>query len=124
MNKAAWKVVIADDEAIIRWGIRDAVDRAALGMEVAGEAEDGEEALELALKLEAEVLLVDLSMPIMNGLTLVKHIREQLPDCRVVIITGHDEFAYAQEAISAERRLIIFEADQSGSAEAGASPHP
>jgi two-component system, response regulator YesN len=99
MNAAMWKVLIADDEAIIRWGIRDAVKWEALDMEVAAEAEDGEEALELAIELRVDVLLVDLSMPIMNGLTLVKHIRERLPECRIVIITGHDEFAYAQEAI-------------------------
>ncbi|MBD3922608.1 response regulator [Paenibacillus sp. PR3] len=99
MDAAMWKVLIADDEAIIRWGIRDAVKWEALDMEVAAEAEDGEEALELAIELGIDVLLVDLSMPIMNGLTLVKHIREKLPECRIVIITGHDEFAYAQEAI-------------------------
>lgn len=99
MDAAMWKVLIADDEAIIRWGIRDAVQWGALDMEVAAEAEDGEEALELAIELDIDVLLVDLSMPIMNGLTLVKHIREKLPECRIVIITGHDEFAYAQEAI-------------------------
>ncbi|GMK39966.1 hypothetical protein PCCS19_30210 [Paenibacillus sp. CCS19] len=99
MDATMWKVLIADDEAIIRWGIRDAVKWEALDMEVAAEAEDGEEALELAVQLGIDVLLVDLSMPIMNGLTLVKHIREQLPECRIVIITGHDEFAYAQEAI-------------------------
>jgi len=99
MDAAMWKVLIADDESIIRWGIRDAVQWEALDMEVAAEAEDGEEALELAVELGIDVLLVDLSMPIMNGLTLVKHIREKLPECRIVIITGHDEFAYAQEAI-------------------------
>ncbi len=94
-----WKVLIADDEPIIREGIRDAVDWPSLGMEVAAEAEDGEEALELALHHRVHVLLVDLNMPIMNGIKLMKRIREELPSCRIVIITGHDEFAYAQEAI-------------------------
>lgn len=94
-----WKVLIADDEPIIREGIREAVNWPALQMEVVAEAEDGEEALELALQLQVDLLLVDLNMPIMNGITLMKHIREQLPACRLVIITGHDEFAYAQEAI-------------------------
>lgn len=94
-----WKVLIADDESIIREGIRDAVDWPALKMEVVAEAEDGEEALELALAYHVDLLLVDLNMPIMNGITLMKHIREQLPECRMVIITGHDEFTYAQEAI-------------------------
>lgn len=97
-----WKVLIADDEAIIREGIRGSVPWERLGLEVAGEAEDGEEALELAVAREVHILLVDLSMPIMNGLTLIGHIRAQLPGCKIIIITGHDEFAYAHEAIKLE----------------------
>jgi two-component system response regulator YesN len=94
-----WKVLIADDEAIIREGIRDAVDWEALGMEVCAEAEDGEEALVLAEQYGADVMLVDLNMPIIHGLELIRLIRERLPSCLVVIITGHDEFEYAREAI-------------------------
>ena len=98
MNRR-WKVLIADDEAIIREGIRDAVDWEALGMEVCAEAEDGEEALVLAEQYGADVMLVDLNMPIIHGLELIRLIRERLPSCLVVIITGHDEFEYAREAI-------------------------
>ncbi|WP_322925275.1 response regulator transcription factor [Paenibacillus campi] len=93
------KVMIADDEFIIREGIRAAVDWDALGMVVVAEAEDGEEALELALAQPVHILLVDMNMPFMDGITVIKRIREQQPDCRFVIITGHDEFRYAQEAI-------------------------
>ncbi|NYE05806.1 two-component system response regulator YesN [Bacillus niacini] len=93
------KVLIADDEPNIREGIRYSIDWHEIGMEVVAEAEDGEEALELALKYEVDVLLADLNMPIMNGLTLIKNLKEKLPTCRVVIITGHDEFSYAQEAL-------------------------
>lgn len=98
MNRI-WKVLIADDEPIIREGIRTAVDWPALNMEVVAEAEDGEEALELAIEHQADIVLVDLNMPIMDGLTLMKHVRDKMPTCRLVIITGHDEFQYAQEAI-------------------------
>ncbi|MCM3693587.1 response regulator [Neobacillus niacini] len=93
------KVLIADDEPIIREGIRYSIDWNEIGMEVAAEAEDGEEALELALKYEIDILLADLNMPIMNGLALIKNIRRSLPNCRVVVISGYDEFAYAQEAL-------------------------
>lgn len=99
MLSSSWRVLIADDEPIIREGIRESVDWQALGMVVVGEAEDGEEALELALKHSINILLVDLNMPIMNGITLIKHIRSNLPKCKIVIITGHDEFTYAQEAV-------------------------
>ncbi|MBW5447951.1 response regulator [Cohnella sp. CFH 77786] len=94
-----WKVLIADDEPIIREGIRDAVDWGALDMAVAAEAEDGEEALEKALAHDVDVMLVDLNMPIMNGMTLIREVREKLPGCRIVIVSGHDEFGYAQQAV-------------------------
>lgn len=97
--KESWRVLIADDEPIIREGIREAVDWQALGMTVVAEAEDGEEALELALKHSIDILLVDLNMPIMNGITVIKHVRVHLPKCKIVIITGYDEFNYAQEAL-------------------------
>ncbi|MBB6284168.1 response regulator transcription factor [Geobacillus subterraneus] len=94
-----WKVLIADDEMIIREGIRESINWEQFNMEVIAEAEDGEEALELAIKHEVNVLFVDLSMPIMDGLTLMRHVRERLPHCRMIVITGHDEFSYAQEAL-------------------------
>ncbi len=94
-----WKVLIADDEPVIREGIRDSIDWASLQMEVIAEAEDGEEALELALNGSIHVLLADLNMPIMDGLTLIKQIKHRLPQCKILIISGHDEFTYAQEAV-------------------------
>lgn len=94
-----WKVIIADDEPIIREGLREAVDWQTLDMEVMAEAEDGEEALELALEYRADVMLVDLNMPIKNGLTLIQEVKEHLPGCHIVIVSGHDEFIYAQQAV-------------------------
>lgn len=94
-----WKVIIADDERIIREGIRQCVDWDSLGMEVTAEAEDGEEALELAVEHAIHIALVDLNMPIMHGMELMKRLREALPGCKIIVITGHDEFAYAQESI-------------------------
>lgn len=94
-----WKVLIADDEYIIREGIRSSINWEEFSMEVVGEAEDGEEAVELAIKYQIDILLIDLNMPIMNGLTAMKNLRAQLPRCKMVVISGYDEFAYAQEAI-------------------------
>jgi two-component system response regulator YesN len=94
-----WKVLIADDEPIIREGLREAVDWQTIGLEVVAEAEDGEEALELAIKHQVDVMLVDLNMPIKNGLTLIQEAKQQLPSCRIVIVSGHDEFNYAQQAV-------------------------
>lgn len=101
MNAAdtMYRVLIADDEPIIREGIREAMDWAALGMEVVGEAEDGEEALERAVELNVDVVLVDMNMPFLNGIGLIRALQEQCPGVRYLIISGHDEFAYAQEAV-------------------------
>ncbi|QMV43158.1 response regulator transcription factor [Cohnella cholangitidis] len=95
----SWKVLIADDEPIIREGLREAVDWQAIGLEVVAEAEDGEEALELAIKHQVDVMLVDLNMPIKNGLMLIQEAKQLLPSCRIVIVSGHDEFNYAQQAV-------------------------
>ncbi|GGH47645.1 hypothetical protein GCM10008014_11090 [Paenibacillus silvae] len=94
-----YRVLIADDEPIIREGIREAMDWAALGMQVVGEAEDGEEALERAVELNVHVVLVDMNMPFLNGIGLIRALQEQCPGVRYLIISGHDEFAYAQEAV-------------------------
>lgn len=93
------KVIVADDERIIREGIAQSIDWEKLGLKLVAEAEDGEEALELAIKHDVDMMLVDLSMPIMNGLELIKQLKINVPHCKVSIITGHDEFSYAQEAI-------------------------
>ncbi|WP_026287276.1 response regulator [Gracilibacillus lacisalsi] len=94
-----WKVLIADDEFIIRDGIMSSVNWGDFNMEVVAEAEDGEEAVDLAIRHEIDVLLIDLNMPIMNGITAMKKIKNQLHDCRMVVISGYDDFQYAQEAI-------------------------
>ncbi len=95
----SWKVLIADDEFIIRDGIRSSVNWDDFNMEVVAEAEDGEEAVEQAIRHQIDVLLIDLNMPIMNGITAMKKIKDQIQDCRMVVISGYDDFRYAQEAI-------------------------
>lgn len=94
-----WRVVLADDESIIREGIRASIQWAELGLTLVGEAGDGEEALELVREQAADILLVDINMPIMNGLELVQHVRGGDLPCKIVIISGHDEFNFAQTAI-------------------------
>ncbi|MFB5763677.1 response regulator transcription factor [Paenibacillus medicaginis] len=96
---AGYQVVIADDEPIIREGIRDTVNWEELGMTVAGEAEDGEEAFALALEKTVDIMLVDMNMPFMDGIELIRRLRAERPGCRFVVISGHDEFAFAQQAL-------------------------
>jgi two-component system response regulator YesN len=95
----AYKVFFVEDEIITREGIRDNVDWLANGFEFCGEAADGEMALPLLRTTQPDVLITDIKMPFMDGLQLSKIVRERMPWVKIVILSGHDEFEYAQEAI-------------------------
>jgi two-component system response regulator YesN len=94
-----YKVFFVEDEIITREGIRDNVDWLANGFELCGEASDGEMALPLLRTARPDVLITDIKMPFMDGLQLSKIVRERMPWVKIVILSGHDEFEYAQEAI-------------------------
>jgi DNA-binding NarL/FixJ family response regulator len=94
------RVLIADDHALVRDGLRHVLQSAA-GFEVAGEAMDGIGALQLARKQDAEVMVLDLSMPGRNGLELIKQIREEKPRLRILVLTMHAEEQYAVRAFKA-----------------------
>jgi len=94
-----YKVFLVEDEIVTREGIRDSVDWAVAGFEFCGEASDGEMALPLLEKNGPDVLITDIKMPFMDGLQLCKIVRERMPWVKVIILSGHDEFQYAQEAV-------------------------
>lgn len=93
------KIMVADDEPKIRRGIKNAIDWNEIGFEFVGEAEDGQEALAVAWECRPDVLLVDINMPIVNGLEFAQRLMRDLPKSLVIIITGYDEFGYAQKAL-------------------------
>lgn len=93
------KVFLVEDEAIIRRGIRDNIDWNANGFEFAGEAGDGEYAYPLILKTEPEILVTDVKMPFMDGLELSRLVKKALPQTKIIILSGYNEFDYAKEAI-------------------------
>ncbi len=94
-----YKVLFVEDEIVTRDGIRENVDWKGNGFEYSGEATDGEMALSLLRTIEPDVLITDIKMPFMDGLQLCKIVRERMPFVKIVILSGHDEFEYAQEAI-------------------------
>ena len=96
----AYKVFLVEDEIVTREGIRDNVDWQACGFEYCGDAADGELALPLLRAAKPDVLITDIKMPFMNGLQLSKIVRERMPSVKIMILSGHDEFEYAQEAIN------------------------
>ena len=94
-----YKVFLVEDEIVTREGIRDNVDWKANGFEFFGEASDGDMALPLLRAVKPDVLITDIKMPFMDGLQLSKIVRERMPWVKIIILSGHDEFEYAQEAI-------------------------
>ncbi|MBN1887574.1 MAG: response regulator, partial [Thermoflexales bacterium] len=95
----SYKVFFVEDEIVAREGIRDNVDWEAHGFEFCGDAPDGEMALPLLQTVNPDVLITDIKMPFMDGLQLCKIVRERMPSVKIIILSGHDEFEYAKEAI-------------------------
>ncbi len=94
------RTFLAEDEIVVRENIKKMVPWEQYGFELVGEASDGEMALPLIKKLKPDLLITDIKMPFMDGLTLSKVVRKELPDIKIVILSGYDDFNYAKEAIS------------------------
>lgn len=92
-------IMIVDDESIFRDYLRQALDWDRYGFRIAGEAKNGLEALELAAQSHYDMALIDINMPLMDGLELCEKLKQGYPHLDVVIITGHNEFEYARTAI-------------------------
>ena len=106
------RLVIADDHALFRDSLRSLLT--ARGMDVVGEASNGREAVELARKLKPEVVLMDLSMPEMDGLAATKLISADLPDVKVVILTASSDDADLFEAIKSGAEGYLLKDLESG----------
>lgn len=102
------KVFLVEDESIVREGLRDNIPWQQYGYEFVGEASDGEMALPLIQKAKPDVLLTDIKMPFMDGLSLSKLVHQEFPEMKIIIISGYDDFEYARGAIlvGAEQYLL------------------
>jgi len=94
-----YKLILVDDEAEVREGMLRRIDWEAGGFLIAGEAENGREALELVERDPPDIVITDISMPVMDGMELGRTLRERFPLVKVVFLTGFDEFAYARQAV-------------------------
>ena len=94
-----YQLLIVDDEKTIRMGLARVVNWSELGFEVAGVAENGEEALRIVQEKPIDVLLTDIQMPEMNGLSLARQALAYHKEMKVVIISGYSSFEYAQQGI-------------------------
>jgi two-component system, response regulator YesN len=100
-----WKLLIADDEPKIRRGLAKVLPWEEMGITVVGEAENGLQALEMAARLKPDILFIDICMPHMDGLEMLEQLGRKIERSEVIVISGHDEFRYAQQAV----QLKVFE---------------
>lgn len=96
----ATRVLIADDHAIVRTGLRALLKEEA-GMELVGEASGGEEALRLVESMNPDILVLDLSMPDMDGIQVTRRVQASAPHIRILILTVHEDEALLREAVRA-----------------------
>jgi two-component system response regulator YesN len=95
-----YKVFLVEDEIVVREGIRNSIPWAKTPYTLTGEAPDGEMALSIIKDIKPDILITDIRMPFMDGLTLSRIVKRTLPWIKIIILSGHDEFEYAREAIS------------------------
>ena len=91
--------MIVDDEQLTRQYIRNHITQHTVNWQVTAEAMEGSEALELLNKQKVELIITDIRMPVMNGLELCNHLSKYYPKIKIIILSGYDEFTYAQQAM-------------------------
>lgn len=91
------RVVLADDHVLVRQSLRSFLERE--GIQVVGEASDGQELIGVVSRLRPEVAVLDISMPLMNGLEAAGEIHRASPDTKAILLTRHDEEQYVTEAL-------------------------
>jgi DNA-binding NarL/FixJ family response regulator len=99
------QILLADDHQIFRQGLRGLLEKN--GHRVVGEANDGHEALKLARTLSPEIAVMDLSMPLLNGLDAANEMRRVSPDIKVILLTMHQEKSYVLQALRAGARGYV-----------------
>lgn len=94
-----YKVIIVEDELMTRKGLIQTIPWSEHGCEVVGEASDGQEGIRLAMQANPDIVITDIHMPIVDGLTMIQRIKTHL-DCEFIIFSGYGQFSYAQKALA------------------------
>ena len=114
------RILIADDHEIVRKGVRDVVE-AHPGWEVCAEAADGQQALELALREKPDVAVLDVSLPLLNGVALTRRLRQECPKVKVLLFTMHDDDETVSGGLAAGARGYVLKTDSEQYLEAAIS---
>jgi DNA-binding NarL/FixJ family response regulator len=99
------RILLADDHALVRQGLMAFLE--GQGFEVVGEAADGQEAQRIAAKTQPDVAILDVSMPVLNGVDAARELKKSLPKTKVILLTKHDEDQYVTEALRAGARGYV-----------------
>lgn len=94
------KLFLVEDEIVMREGIKNNIDWEKEGIEFVGEASDGELAFPMIQKLRPDIIITDIKMPFMDGLELSRIVKKEMPEVKILILSGYNEFDYAKQAIS------------------------
>lgn len=94
-----WKVYLVDDEYFVRTSLRQNLPWTENGFQVVGESNNGKTALEEISALRPDIAIVDINMPVYNGLELIRLLQERCITCKYILLTGYNEFKYAQQAV-------------------------
>ena len=92
-------MLIVDDEYLVRRGVRETIDWQAIDVEIVGEATNGKQGLEAALRLRPDVIFTDIRMPVMDGLEMIEKLKEADYDGAIIIYNGYQDFEYARKAL-------------------------
>ncbi|MBB3125472.1 two-component system response regulator YesN [Paenibacillus rhizosphaerae] len=103
-----YKMVIIDDEPTVRSGLSDYLDWSAYGIELSGTADDGDTGLELIERVKPDIVLTDVMMPTMDGISMSREIGERLPETKIVFISGHSDADFLRSALQIHAADYIF----------------
>lgn len=114
------RILIADDHEIVRKGVRDLIE-AHPGWEVCGEAADGQVALEIALREKPDIAVLDVSLPVLNGVALTRRLKQETPATNVLLFTMHDDDETVSGGLAAGARGYVLKTDSERYLEAAIS---
>ena len=92
-------MILVEDESFERRALMEHIDWSLIGVEIIGEAINGQQGLTLTMERRPDIVLTDVSMPAMNGIEMARKIRAILPETRILFLSAYDDFDYARQAI-------------------------
>lgn len=93
------KVLIIDDDSVARTNIKTLIDWEKNGYEICGEAVNGIEAITLIKKVEPEIVITDMSMPVMDGIALIEYLEQNYPQIKIIALSGYEDFDYVRKSM-------------------------